>query len=354
MMATPSDAHAEELTTIEQLQKTVESKVRAFEKKFTVTYTGDMNAFKANVGKIIPNFIEKNIEYSGYITKSAYSYLIKSDTAEVTYTVTFVGTKEQYDFVDTKVKAIAKNIAASHKTEYAKVKAVNDYLVLNTEYKVLSDRSHYSSYGVFKHQKAVCQGYAIAAHQLFKELNIQSQYVTGTAKGQAHAWNKVKIDGKWYNLDITWNDPVPNEPNQVRYNYFLLSDKAMSATHKWNAANFEKATSTTYDFFKNTLYATQINNDVYYANKADNGRLYKFSINTQKNAKLSNARPMYIQSYKNVLYFSDYANSGFLTSANLQGKAPKVLAKSNVKHLVFKNNILNYQINSSNKTFAVK
>ena len=354
LFAIGNETNATEISTIEEFEQTVESKLKAFDSQFTLTYVGDTDAFKARVGKIVSEFLTKNPVFNGYITKSGYSYVITNNVVEVTYTITYMGTKTQYDYVQTQVNALAKTIAAANKTQYAKVKAVNDYLAKQTEYKTVADRSHYSPYGVFKHKKAVCQGYTLAAHQLFEALGIEAQYVTGTAKGQSHAWNKVKIDGKWYNLDITWNDPVPNQPNQVLYNYFLLSDKALSATHKWDASKNAKATDTKYDFYKNTLYAVQLNQDVYYANKADNGRLYKYSIATAKNTKLSNARPMYIQAYKNTLYYSDYANSAYLTSANLQGKSAKVLVKSNVKNLAFKNNVLNYQINNTNKTLTMK
>ena len=48
---------------------------------------------------------------------------------------------------------------------------------------------------------------------------------------QLHMWNKVQLDGEWYNVDCTWDDPMGVEPGSVRYDYFLVSDKDISATH---------------------------------------------------------------------------------------------------------------------------
>ena len=53
---------------------------------------------------------------------------------------------------------------------------------------------------------------------------MEVRYVTGWA-GEAHAWNIVKVDGQWYHLDTTWNDPVfsasaGDMSDYVSYKYF--------------------------------------------------------------------------------------------------------------------------------------
>ena len=54
----------------------------------------------------------------------------------------------------------------------------------------------------------------------------------GIGNGGGHAWNKVKVDGSWYNIDLTWDDPVSSRPI-LSYDYFLVSDAVMKKDHSW-------------------------------------------------------------------------------------------------------------------------
>ena len=64
--------------------------------------------------------------------------------------------------------------------------------------------------GVFIRRKALCSGFAEALRNLLAENKIESKYITGwtnnykgTGKKVGHAWNQVKLDGEWFNCDIT-------------------------------------------------------------------------------------------------------------------------------------------------------
>ena len=137
-------------------------------------------------------------------------------------------------------------------SEYEKVKAIHDYLVLNMAYDYDNylrgslPEDSYNVYGALIKGTAVCEGYTEAMIYLLSKLNIETKYVTGTANGGAHAWNKVKIDGAWYNVDATWNDPVPDKKGYVRYDYFLVTDSELAKDHKWDNSGFPKATDGQY------------------------------------------------------------------------------------------------------------
>lgn len=60
------------------------------------------------------------------------------------------------------------------------------------------------AYGCLVKRKAVCSGYALAAAACFNRLGIENSFVYSYKKN--HVWNKVKIGGKWYQVDICWND----------------------------------------------------------------------------------------------------------------------------------------------------
>lgn len=73
---------------------------------------------------------------------------------------------------------------------------------------------------------------------LLEAAGVEARYISGEAGDELHAWNLVKLDGEWYHLDTTWNDPVPNQPGKVRYDYFLASDATLRADHSWEEEKY--------------------------------------------------------------------------------------------------------------------
>lgn len=185
--------------------------------------------------------------------------------------------------LDKKVKSIiSKNVKANMSTA-EKIKAIHDYMVLNCEYdykNYLKGTIPYVSYtaeGVILKKRAVCQGYAEAFGLFMEALNIPSKMVIGTANGGGHAWNIVKVNGKWYQIDVTWDDPVPDTKGYVRYDYFLISDKVMSKDHKWNKSLYPKCNSSNKKFV--TLFGKisktidEAIDDAYNSYKKDNSKV---------------------------------------------------------------------------------
>ena len=123
------------------------------------------------------------------------------------------------------------------KTEYATVKNIHDYLVNNIVYTFGGQEVHTLDCAL-NTGKCVCDGYAKAFFFLCTANDIEAILIGGTAwdgaGSQLHAWNKVRIDGKWYSIDVTWDDPVPDTPNVVRYEYFLIRDEDIANDHKWD------------------------------------------------------------------------------------------------------------------------
>ena len=136
-------------------------------------------------------------------------------------------------------------------SDYEIAKALHDYLTTHNEY----DMRLYSgnlpalsrtSYGALVDRTSVCAGYALAYERLMDQVGIPCEYVTGMTTNGYHAWNIIQIDGEWYHVDVTWDDPTPDREGYVRYKYFLKSDKAMSRDHVSSEAS-HTCTSTKYD-----------------------------------------------------------------------------------------------------------
>lgn len=148
------------------------------------------------------------------------------------------------------VDAFIRNEIIFGMTDEEKIKAVHDYLVRTTRYDTdldtdSSDTSSdsYKAYGVLVNHLGVCDGYAKAFNLFMDIFGIESERVVGSSKRGTvsvnHAWNRVYLDNEHLNLDITWDDPVPDGGNRILYDYYLISDDEMRKDHTWDASQFD-------------------------------------------------------------------------------------------------------------------
>ena len=132
----------------------------------------------------------------------------------------------------------AAGAAAVSGSDYEKAKAIHDYLCANNTYSSAITDTSYNAYGSLVLKDSVCQGYA-HAFKIMCDLNgLDCICVSGTGistdGSERHMWNIVKIDGKWYAVDVTWDDQ-----SRILYDYFL-SGSDTADTH----FNKKKFTST--------------------------------------------------------------------------------------------------------------
>jgi hypothetical protein len=156
--------------------------------------------------------------------------------ASITVTAEYRTTAEQEKLLDDEIDRALKSLNLKEATDYEKVKAIHDYIIENASY----DRSmeRYTAYDALIDNLAVCQGYAAAAYRMFTDTGIESRIISGIAGDGAHIWNIVKVDGKWYNIDMTWDDPVMEDGSQLlRYDYFLKNAEAFSDHRRDSAYN---------------------------------------------------------------------------------------------------------------------
>lgn len=150
------------------------------------------------------------------------------------------------------VKKIIGNIVKSGMSDLEKVLVIHDYITYNIDYdydnylKNTIPSTSYSTYGTLTTGRGVCSGYAGAFYELAKEAGLDVKYVEGTANNgsgngyQGHAWNQVKINGVWYNMDTCWDDATwegkkSNDHSANNYDYCLVSDNVLYKDHKTNA-----------------------------------------------------------------------------------------------------------------------
>lgn len=137
------------------------------------------------------------------------------------------------------------------------IREVHDYLIENLEYdSTVSKTNIYNIYGALVNKETVCEGYARSFKALMDDLNIPCIIACGTAINSAgeietHAWNYVRIDNKWYAVDVTWDDPIiignGYVSDSVNYKYYLKGSNDFFKNHTENGeivsdANFKYPT----------------------------------------------------------------------------------------------------------------
>lgn len=178
-------------------------------------------------------------------------------------------------------KALAK--VDDSMTDEQKALVLHDYICNAATYSEDGEISH-SAYGFFYNGRIVCAGYTLAYSYLLKQAGIESGFVS--SKDMAHAWNSVKIDGKWYNADLTYDDIKYDNVN-IYGNYghtnFLKSDSYFSSEagmYHFGGETYGNPTfnSTSYDnYFWNKVFSQIIvhNGDYYYVQPASRSYLIK-------------------------------------------------------------------------------
>lgn len=153
---------------------------------------------------------------------------------------------------------LAPRLLGTRTDPYEKAQVFHDWLVNHNSYgylpaaddpnRALSDQGYTAlSFGT-----GICGAYAKAMQMLCEVSGLPCNLVLGEANGGAsgwvgHAWNQVKIDGAWYQIDVTFDDPVGAAV--LRYNYFNVTDADLSRDHRWDKTAYPACTATAANWF---------------------------------------------------------------------------------------------------------
>jgi len=236
-ISSPIEASAKTYTTKNDVYSIVKKNLMAHKTQFTIEMDSDvMNAIGRNTdmfSKVVVSDDKNTSKDNDYLKmsvsnwRSGWSWTSSGDTATLKFSAAYRTTLDQEKQVDSKIESILKSLKLDNKTDYQKVKAIHDYIIKKTSYD--QTLTKHSAYNALINKSAVCDGYSLAAYRLFTEAGLSTRIVTGTANGGAHSWNIVKVNGKWYNIDLTWDDPITNTGEQVlTYDYFLKNAKDFS------------------------------------------------------------------------------------------------------------------------------
>ncbi|MDO4554145.1 MAG: transglutaminase domain-containing protein [Lachnospiraceae bacterium] len=259
------------------------------------------------------------------------------DSFEFQYNAKASSLQAQYK----KLKATVSKIQTSLNLEQASreeiVLKVHDYIALHTDYNMAKTpaRSSYTACGVLMNGKAVCSGYATAYQLLLYEYGISSEIAT--SEKMDHAWNLVKLGSKWYHVDVTWDDPYPEQKNYVTYWFFLKTDKefknhSVSKHYSWESDGI-KCTSKRYSKLplsdnKNLFY---YDSNWYYNSKNSSGstyQYYKYNFTFTNGTRIATSSIPFVK-YGSRIYFASKPYR--IASINIDGTIPKTVKTVSTK-----------------------
>ena len=183
-------------------------------------------------------------------------FMIRLDCPEIFYSVTFsyryypdstaVEMVPQYLFSKDKIKehcqameARVKKLAcqAANLDEKGKELFIHDFIVDNVKYDKLKKAYSHEIIGPLGQGVGVCEGIAKTVKILCDQLGIWCIIAISEANPEKqikyrHAWNIVRIDGKYYHLDATFDNSLGKDSPEIRYDYFNLDDSRMYRDHE--------------------------------------------------------------------------------------------------------------------------
>lgn len=181
-----------------------------------------------------------------FYTNDKYIISTKTNVFGTKINLTFeylVGSQEELNVkigeINSSIKKILSNITDKN-NKFSTELEIHDYIAKNTiyyEYDNIDDIpiNCHNIYGALVENSAVCDGFSKSMKLLLNKCNIETIVVTGNLKNESHAWNLVKIDDNWYNLDLTSDKSIKDENNSyVIHSYFNITDELILQSHTFD------------------------------------------------------------------------------------------------------------------------
>ncbi len=139
-------------------------------------------------------------------------------------------TDEDIAAINSKVDELYPMLVSEYNSIEDNIRRVHDYIINTTKYD--SDRSergiiNYRSdiaYGPLFQGYAICGGYSDLMELFLEKMGIRNYKVSS----EMHVWNVVEINGRWYHIDLTWDDPVASDGrNYLDHSYFLINTQQL-------------------------------------------------------------------------------------------------------------------------------
>ena len=176
--------------------------------------------YRVNIATFITDEIvyrgsNKVLTYNEYYIENDYIYVQNTDSNKVKK----VYDDEQIEFINNYIdEFMNKNLNLSM-SNYDKIKSFHDHIVNNTVYDEENRFDSYTAYNLITSGVSICGGYSDIIAIYLNKLGVKNYKITS----ENHIWNLVELDGAWYHLDATWDDPIASDGIQyLIHNFFII------------------------------------------------------------------------------------------------------------------------------------
>lgn len=207
-------------------------------------FSAAVNAFEFDNPELFYLDSSKLLLYYEKSTFGNYKIYIKQGDEYGNYILSSFKNENGVNNAQSKLNSVVNEIinnANSKPDDYSKILYIHDWLVSNVKYnEELNKENKDNIYGAIVEGEAVCGGYSKAFKYLLDKVNINCIIIQGIGQNsetqENHAWNYVELNGKWYGVDCTWDDPVivgdvTNYTEKVYYTYFLKGKNEIESDH---------------------------------------------------------------------------------------------------------------------------
>lgn len=181
-------------------------------------------------------------------------YIETNNLGKITIKKDSLYTEEEIIKLNTKVDEILAEIITPTMTSQEKIKAIHDYIINHTIYDQESSNkikfnietpkviTSHKATGPLINGIGICGGYSDTMAIFLNKLGIKNYKIAN----ETHVWNLINLDGKWYHLDLTWDDPVLDTKENILINdFFLISTDELQQKdpyqHLFNKAIYKEA-----------------------------------------------------------------------------------------------------------------
>ena len=170
---------------------------------------------------ILTNFLSYNLEISTENGKKYFVYVPTYFIDDSSYQTTFNSMMQQLDDI---IGLMDENWC-----DYEKALFLHEYIAVNGDYD--DTLKKYKAYDMLTDHESVCEGYSSLYSMLLNRVGIKCNKVSSNRLN--HVWNLVQIEGKWYHVDVTWDDRYHGgHPGLVSHDNFLkTSDEIYASGH---------------------------------------------------------------------------------------------------------------------------
>lgn len=286
-------------------------------------------ATSENANKILDTIVETTeIEYL-YDTEIEYysygGYIGKVNLTRKYDKQTSLNVKSAFE---NKANEIVSKYIKADMSNLEKEVVIHNYLVNNVVYDEGDSTTCHNAYGALVVGRAVCDGYSKAFKYFMDRLGIESGLVLSDE--MAHAWNYVKIDGVYYFVDTTWDDPVSSSNSLYKdsLQYFNVSKSKLMESHTWDTTKYPQVGDNRFAYLNNLNVYGRLNAKYFYYYDRGQNKIYSIDeVTGNKKAFDVQGKVSNFFVYENFIIYNK-VNGGIRSINTLTGKDDQMVEGS--------------------------